>query len=99
MAVIESTGEYVAVWTSFEQADGDTSGLGIYAQRFSADGTPLDLPFLVNSTYTVDDQSAPAVAIDDHGNFVIVWQSLDQDGDGFGIYAQRYRSAPGQLSR
>ena len=31
--------------------------------------------------------------MDDAGNFVIVWSSKDQDGDDWGIYAQRYNAA------
>lgn len=90
VAVIENNGHYVAAWTSFEQSDGDVSGLGIYAQTFLADGTPDSDAFLVHTAYTTDDQSNPAVAADGGGNFVVVWQSLRQDGDGWGIYAQRY---------
>jgi hypothetical protein len=90
VAVIEGSGNYVAAWTSFEQAGADESGLGVYAQTFLADGTPDSDAFLVNVAYTNDDQTNPAVAVDEDGNFVVVWQSLTQDGSGFGIYAQRY---------
>ncbi|MCA8995628.1 MAG: VCBS repeat-containing protein [Planctomycetaceae bacterium] len=92
VAVIESTGDYVATWTSFEQIGGDESGLGIYAQRFFADGTPNGDAFLVNTMVTDDDQTAPAIAVDAAGNFVVVWQSLYEDGSGLGIYAQRYQA-------
>ena len=34
--------------------------------------------------------SDPSVAALDGGGFVIVWQSANQDGDGSGIYGQRY---------
>ncbi len=90
VAVVEASGNYVAAWTSFEQPEKDESGLGVYAQQFQANGTPIGNAFLVNATYTTDDQTNPAVAVDDQGNFVVVWQSLDQDGDGYGIFAQRY---------
>lgn len=90
VAVIESSGDYVAAWTSFEQPGGDESGLGVYAQRFFADGTPNGDAFLVNTGFTTDDQSHPSIAVDSSGNFVVVWQSRQEDGDGFGIYAQRY---------
>ncbi len=93
VAVIEGSGNYVATWTSFEQSDGDVSGLGVYAQTFLADGTPDSAAFLVNTTYTTDDQSRPTVAVDEDGNFVVVWQSLRQDGDGWGIFAQRYSAS------
>ncbi len=90
VAVIEATGNYVAAWTSFEQEDGDASGLGVYVQRFFIDGTPNGEAILVNSAYTDDDQDAPTVAVDAAGNFVVVWESIHQDGDGWGVYGQRY---------
>ena len=46
----------------------------------------------VNST-TSSDQANSAVASDPAGDTVIVWQSPDQDGSGFGVYAQRYNAA------
>jgi hypothetical protein len=33
------------------------------------------------------------VAVDAQGNFVVVWQSAGQDGDGWGIFGQRYDAA------
>ncbi|MEZ6092908.1 MAG: hypothetical protein R3C03_01525 [Pirellulaceae bacterium] len=90
VAVMETTGNYVAAWTSFEQAGQDESGLGVYAQLFAPDGSPLSGPILVNDMNTVDDQSNPAVAISDNGSFVVVWQSLQQDGSGWGIFARQF---------
>ncbi|MCA9174993.1 MAG: Ig-like domain-containing protein [Planctomycetales bacterium] len=90
VGVFESTGNYVAAWTSFEQADGDTSGLGVYAQLYAPDGTPLVDPFLVNTGYTTDDQTNPTVAVAADGTFLVAWQSQGEDGDGDGIFAQRY---------
>jgi hypothetical protein len=45
----------------------------------------------VNTT-TVNRQGNPAVAMDTAGNYIVVWESLDQDGSGYGIYFQRYNS-------
>ena len=53
---------------------------------------PQGTEFHVN-TYTTGSQRSPDVAIDTDGNFVITWQSNGQDGDGYGVYAQRYNSA------
>jgi len=92
VAVIESSGDFVSVWSSFEQAGGDESGLGVYAQRFTADGAPKSDSFLVNASFTEGDQLNPDVAVDAAGNFLIVWESQGEDGDGAGIYAQRYFS-------
>jgi hypothetical protein len=38
-------------------------------------------------------QRYPAVALSGGGSFVVTWQSFDQDGSGFGIFAQRYDAA------
>lgn len=50
---------------------------------------PIGGEFQVN-TYTSSDQSAPAIATDADGNYVVTWQSNGQDGSGWGVYGQRY---------
>ena len=44
---------------------------------------------LVNTT-TSSNQSAPSVAVDADGDFVVAWQSYGQEGSDYGVYAQRY---------
>jgi hypothetical protein len=63
-------------------------GLGIFAQRYSISGAPVGGEFRVNS-YTTGDQRYPAVD-ELAGQVAIVWQSTGQDGDGQGVFAQRY---------
>src|SRR5207253_2788466 len=48
--------------------------------------------FRVN-TFTTGGQRAPRVAANAVGDFVIAWQSQNQDGSGYGVYAQRYSAA------
>jgi hypothetical protein len=83
---VADDGSFVVVWTSDGQ-DGD--GKGVYGQRFAADGTAVGGEFRVNVT-TTRDQMSPSVAADALGNFVVVWQSKDQDGAGWGIYGRRF---------
>ncbi len=64
----------------------------IFARRYDASGAPLTSPFRVN-TYTTDTQEFPSVAGDSSGNFTVVWNSRNQDGDQAGVYAQRYASS------
>jgi subtilisin family serine protease len=45
--------------------------------------------FLANANIS-DSQTNSSVASDDSGNYVVVWQSHDQDGDGWGIYGRRF---------
>ena len=68
----------------------DGSLNGIYAQRYNAARVVQEAEFQVN-TYTTVDQTDPSIAIDNNGDFVIAWQSDGQDGDGHGIFAQRYQ--------
>lgn len=81
-----NNGDFVVVWESDGQ-DGD--GYGIYGQAFDGDGFLLDEPFRLN-TYRVDDQYGAAIAALSGGGFVVVWSSQGQDGDGYGVYGQRY---------
>lgn len=50
---------------------------------------PVINEFRVNS-YTSNNQQEPAIAIDTDSNFVVVWESRNQDGDSYGIYGQRF---------
>jgi hypothetical protein len=81
---MDSDGDFVVIWQSFQ----DGSSNGIYAQRYDNTGAPQGAEFRVN-TYTTSMQINAAVAMDSDGDFVVTWQS-PQDGDGYGIYAQRY---------
>jgi len=61
----------------------------IYVRRFDAAGAPEGDELRVNST-TAGDQRAPRVAAMPDGSFMVVWWSVGQDGDGGGVFAQRY---------
>ncbi len=61
----------------------------IYARRFDAEGVPLADELLVNAT-VAGVQKAPDVARQGTGEFLVVWESVGQDGDQTGVYGQRY---------
>jgi len=86
---MDSGGDFVIVWGS---AGEDGSGYGIYGQRYNSSGAAQGTEFRVN-TYTTGNQGSPEVAMDAAGNFVVTWDSISQDGDGYGVYAQRYNSS------
>lgn len=44
------------------------------------------------NTYTAHDQDAPAVARLKDGGWVVTWASSGEDGDGYGIYHQRFNA-------
>ena len=81
-----ASGEFIITWESLVQ---DGSGWGIYAQRYAADGGSIGGEFRVNST-TASTQWYSSVALNDSGQAIIVWSSFDQDGDRYGVFAQRY---------
>ena len=82
-----SGGGYVIAWTSASQ---DSSGNGIYAQRYDANGVLVGPEFLVNSTVS-GNQSLPAVTGLSGGDFVITWHDdSGADGSGVGVYGQRF---------
>jgi hypothetical protein len=61
-----------------------------------AQPTPTTGDILVNTT-TFEHQTSPAVAGLSGGGFVVVWESNPQDGDGGGVYAQRFDGAGAHL--
>ena len=82
-------GSFIITWVSDGQ---DGSGGGIYAQRYSASGQPIGGEFPVNS-YTTDSQGYPSIATASDGSFIVTWDSIGQDGNGNGVYSQRYNAS------
>ncbi|UCF64077.1 MAG: T9SS type A sorting domain-containing protein [bacterium] len=86
---IQSDGSFVVVWDSWNQ---DGSDRGVYGQRFDANGNPVGAEFLVNTT-TAYSQARPAVTFIQNGEFVVIWESWNQDvatPSGYGIFGQRF---------
>ncbi|MBE9102857.1 cadherin domain-containing protein, partial [Vacuolonema iberomarrocanum] len=90
---MDQNGNFVVVWESDGQ---DGSNTGIYGRRFDSSGNPLGAEFLINNT-TTGRQQSPSVAMDQDGNFVVAWETENQDGAAFGIYARRYDSSGAAL--
>jgi hypothetical protein len=68
----------------------------VFGQRFDSSGNALGGEFQVN-TYTNNDQYNPAVAMDASGDFVVVWNSLLQDGSSTGVFGQQFDSSGNAL--
>jgi hypothetical protein len=85
---------YIVAWASMYE---DGALKGIYAQRLSPVCSKMGEPFLVNTT-TANEQSEPFVTARSDGTFLIGWQSLGQDGDNFGIYAQRFDNGGAKIA-
>jgi hypothetical protein len=82
---MNSAGDFVVAFQS-EGIDG--AGTAIRAQRYSKTGAPLGGQLTVNSS-TAGSQASPAAAVGAGGDFTVVWHGPD-DGDGNGIFGQRY---------
>jgi hypothetical protein len=80
----DAAGNFIVAWDSHQ----DGSGLGIFAQRFDGDDNPVGTEYQVN-TYTPENQSLPAAAMNGSGSLVLAWSSAGQDGSSLGVYAQR----------
>lgn len=81
-------GGWVVTWMSSGQ-DGDS--FGVYQQAYNANGTTRGSETLVN-TETDNSQDYPQITAVAAGGWVVTWTSLEQDGDGYGIYQQAYSS-------
>ncbi|KAJ3444237.1 hypothetical protein M0812_10089 [Anaeramoeba flamelloides] len=92
-----SNDKFVVAWASFNQ-EPDESGFGVFAQTFdSATGAKSGSEFMVNN-YTDTDQNYPKVSALNEDKYIIVWESLGQDGDNYGIFAQMFDAATGAKS-
>jgi hypothetical protein len=81
-----SNGGFIICWESLGHNGDDTE---IFAQLFDSLGQKVGGEFLVN-TYTINSQSNPSVTTLSNSHFVVSWQSLEQDGSAYGIFAQLF---------
>jgi len=85
VAALEN-GNFVVVYMA---ADGWLNGIS--GQLFNPDGDKIGNEFQVN-TYTTNEQVTPSITALRDDEFVIMWESTDQDGDRDGIYGQLLRA-------
>ena len=79
---------YIVTWQSNGQ---DGSNLGVYGQILDSIGNKIGNEFKVN-IYTSSYQLNPSVSSLINSNFVVVWMSNGQDGNGYGIFGNIYQS-------
>lgn len=84
---MDKRGNCIFVWESFEQ---DTSKGGVFARRFKKNGSGIGSEFRVNQ-FIPDNQGSPRTAMSYKGNFVVIWESYDQDGDHYSIFGRYYK--------
>jgi hypothetical protein len=88
-AAPQPDGGFFVCWQSEGQ---DGSDQGIFAQLFDGQGNRRWKEFQVNTT-TAGSQDFTAAASFADGGFVVCWESMDQDGSGYGIFGKRYPGA------
>ena len=81
-----TNGGFIVSWQSLAQVP---VGYSIFAQIFDEFGQAFGDEFQV-STDSNYAQTKSVIANLNNGDFVICWESRNQDGSGFGIYAQMF---------
>ena len=85
----DARGRFVVAWT--DAYYGGESQYGVWGRGFEPDATPDGGQFHVNTeTAGMQANLGPGLGVAPNGDFVIVWDSEDQDGDGYGIFGQRF---------
>jgi len=80
---INNAGRIITTWTDFRDGNAD-----VYVQRIDSIGNFIGDNFRTNNDVGMTWQGNPAVAIHEHGNFIIAWEDrriLNSD-----VYIQRY---------
>ncbi|BBB30134.1 DUF4347 domain-containing protein [Neptunomonas japonica] len=85
---MDASGNYVVVWS---QQNSDSDGWGVFAQRFDIAGTAQGTEIQINQT-TADDQRWASVGMRSSGEFVVSWNSSNQDGSASSIYARQFNA-------
>ena len=83
---MDAAGNYVVVFSAYNSK---TGGWAVNAQLYDRNSNPRTGVFQVNTTSNGYQEYA-TVAMDAAGNFMVTWSSWGQDGDGWGVFAQRY---------
>ena len=91
---MDVAGNFVVVWSSYSQ---DGSSNGIFGRRFDPNCNPIVEEFQINAI-TSGNQTEPSVAMNDDGDFVVVWQGPGlTEGDEEDIFAQRFDNSAGEI--
>ena len=88
---MDANGNFVITWSSANQLP--TASKTAIAQRYDASGIAQGPEFIVVSVLTNAKQLQTKAAMDKTGDFVIVWQDLLSDGDGYGVYARSFNAS------
>lgn len=84
-----SDGGFVVAWQGYQN---DGSGLGIFAQRFGADGSPVGAGIFVNANGFLEPQY-PAVTTLANGGFAVTWRAYEIEGGAYDVWARVFDAA------
>lgn len=95
---MNDAGEAVIAWVSGHNTAADPldAEKSVFARWYGAGGTPLGGQEFLVHTYVKDAQEHPAVDLAASGDFVVAWQSINQErnlegvGSSWGVYARRF---------
>lgn len=83
---LDAVGNFLCTWDSYNQ---DGTSWSVFGQWYTPDAVK-DGPERCQHTTTEGSQIHSNTTMWPDGSYVIVWQSYGQDGDGWGVYGQRY---------
>ncbi|KAA5539094.1 DUF4347 domain-containing protein [Roseiconus nitratireducens] len=90
---ISDSGDIVITWTDYTKS----GGADVMYQRYDSAGNATSGRLVANSELEGVQQFSD-VAMDADGNFIIVWESFDQDASSsWGIYGQRFDASGNTL--
>ena len=82
---VAADGSFAIVWEDDTQ---DAFVDAVYGRYYAADGTATSAAFQIDAD--PGRQMNPRVALDSRGHAVVIWDSLDQDGDGIGVFLNSF---------
>jgi hypothetical protein len=79
---------FVVVWQGPGQTAGETD---VYARRFDEHGMAISSVVTAN-TFLPGNQTQPSVAMDDAGNYVVIWDTTIPLATGHVVYGRRFKA-------
>ncbi|MBQ9128483.1 MAG: trypsin-like serine protease, partial [Thermoguttaceae bacterium] len=91
---IGDRGEFVVVWDMITDGEEEDGSRDVYMAKYAFNGGQMKINGKTKAERvnieTEKDQQYAAVAMDADGDVVVVWESYDQDGSGWGVYGRRF---------
>jgi hypothetical protein len=88
---VSDDGQFVVVWSQTGYSGSDVASIGIYGQRFDSLGSSLGAELRVNS-YLGGRRELPSIAMNQAGEFTVVWCGTGRD-DQYGIFGRRFSAS------